>query len=98
MTSCIVGKKIFYSHTFMHYKCDMKIGAQGPGLLELYPFVIFHYFDMHLFSVKDISGNTYLQTSTFVHMTSITSCIVENKINGNRARSLRVISLYCSYY
>ena len=27
MTSCIVGKKVFYSHTFMHYKCDMKIGA-----------------------------------------------------------------------
>ena len=27
MTSCIVGKEIFYSHTFMHYKCDMKIGA-----------------------------------------------------------------------
>ena len=27
MTSCIVGKKIFYSHTFMHYKCDMKIDA-----------------------------------------------------------------------
>ena len=22
-----MGKKIFYSHTFMHYKCDMKIGA-----------------------------------------------------------------------
>ena len=42
----------------MHYTCDMKIGASGPGLLELYPFFIFHYFDMHLFSVKDISGNT----------------------------------------
>ena len=24
----------------MHYKCDMKIGASGPGLLELCPFVI----------------------------------------------------------
>ena len=24
----------------MHYKCDMKTGASGPGLLELYPFVI----------------------------------------------------------
>ena len=36
----------------------MKIGASGPGLLELYPFVIFNYFDVHLFSVKDISGNT----------------------------------------
>ena len=24
----------------MHYKCDMKIWASGPGLLELYPFVI----------------------------------------------------------
>ena len=42
----------------MHYTCDMKIGASGQGLLELYPLVIFHYFDMHLFSVKDISENT----------------------------------------
>ena len=36
----------------------MKIGASGPGLLEIYPIVIFHYFDRHLFSVKGISGNT----------------------------------------
>ena len=42
----------------MHYIYDMKIGASGRSLLELYLFVIFHYFDMHLFSVKDISGNT----------------------------------------
>ena len=40
----------------------MKTGASGPGLLELYPFFIFRYFDMHLscvnFCVKDISGIT----------------------------------------
>ena len=42
----------------MLYTWGMKIGASGPGLLELYHFVIFHYFDVHLFSVKDISGNT----------------------------------------
>ena len=55
----------------------MKIGASGPGLLELYPFVIFHYFLLKI-SLEIL----YLQTSTFVHMTSMTSCIVENKIRA----------------
>ena len=54
----ILIKKSFYTCTFMHYTCDMKKEASGPGLLELYSFVIFHYFDVHSFSVKDISGNT----------------------------------------
>ena len=39
----------------MHYTCDMKTGASGPGLLELYPFFIFCYFDMHLFCVNFVS-------------------------------------------
>ena len=46
----------------MHYTCDMKIGASGPGLLELYPFVIFHYFDMHLFVSKISQELLYLET------------------------------------
>ena len=41
--------------TFMHNTCDMKTGASGPGLLQLYPFFIFRYFDMHLFCVNFVS-------------------------------------------
>ena len=36
----------------------MKTEASGPGLLQLYPFFIYCYFDMHLFCVKDISRTT----------------------------------------
>ena len=36
----------------------MKTEASGPGLLQLYPFFIYCYFDMHLFCVKDISPTT----------------------------------------
>ena len=39
----------------MHYTCDMKTGASGPGLLQLYSFFIFRYFDMHLFCVNFVS-------------------------------------------
>ena len=39
----------------MHYTCDMKTEASGPGLLQLYPFFIFCYFDMHLFCVNFVS-------------------------------------------
>ena len=39
----------------MHYTCDMKTGASGPDLLQLYPFFIFHNFDMHLFCVNFVS-------------------------------------------
>ena len=39
----------------MHYTCDMKTGASGPDLLQLYSFFIFRYFDMHLFSVSFVS-------------------------------------------
>ena len=31
--------KIFYTNTFMHYTCDMKTEASGPGLLQFYPFL-----------------------------------------------------------
>ena len=36
----------------MHFTCDMKTEASGPGLLQLYPFFIFRYFDMYLFCVN----------------------------------------------
>ena len=39
----------------MHYTCDMKTGASGPDLLQLYSFFIFGYFDMHLFCVSFVS-------------------------------------------
>ena len=66
----------------MHYTCDMKIGASGPGLLELYPFVIFHYFDMHLFSLKDISGNTLNSNFNFCTHDKYDELFVENKIRA----------------
>ena len=70
----------------MHYTCDMKTGASGPGLLELYPFFIFCYFDMHLFCVNSVSKIShellYLETCNFVYMTSMTSCVVGKKIRA----------------
>ena len=39
----------------MHYTCDMKTGSSGPGLIELYPFFIFCYFDIHLFCANFVS-------------------------------------------
>ena len=71
----------------MHYTCDMKTGSSGPDLLQLYPFFIFRYFDMHLFCVNFLSKISpellYLETWNFVHMTSMTSCIVGKKIRAN---------------
>ena len=50
----------------MHYTCDMKTEASGPGLLQLYPFFIYWYFDMHLFCVNFVSNISpellYLET------------------------------------
>ena len=39
----------------MHYTCEMKTGASGPDLLQLYSFFIFRYFDMRLFCVNFVS-------------------------------------------
>ena len=53
----------------MHFTCDMKTEASGPGLLQLYPFLIFRYFDMHLFCVNFVSKISpkllYLETWKF---------------------------------
>ena len=45
---------------------EKKIRAKGPGPLELFPF-------------REL---LYLETWNFVHMTSMTSCIVEKKIRA----------------
>ena len=37
-TSFQILMNLVYTYTFMHYTCDMKTGASGPGLLELYAF------------------------------------------------------------
>ena len=70
----------------MHYTRDMKTGASGPDLLQLYPFFIFRYFDMHLFCVNFVPKISpellYLETWNFVHITSMTSCIVGKKIRA----------------
>ena len=62
----------------MHYKCDMKIGASGPGLLELYFIILICIY----FLLKISQEILYLQTSSFVHMTSMTSRIVGKKIRA----------------
>ena len=70
----------------MRFTCDMETEASGPGLLQLYPFFIFRYFDMDLFCVNFVSKispeQLYLETWNFVHMTSMTSCIVGKKIRA----------------
>ena len=54
----------------------------GPGPLELFPFVVLAILmAMAFICVKDISV-TYLETWNFVHMTSMTSCIVGKKIRA----------------
>ena len=67
MTSCIVGKKI---------------GAVGSGHLELFPFVVFSVcLWVNIYFVSKISQELlYLESWNFVHMTSMTSCIVRKKI------------------
>ena len=79
----------------MHYTCDMKTGAWVPDLLQLYPFFIFRYIDMHLFCVNFVSKISpellYLETWNFVHMASMTSCIVGKKI---RAMGLGPLELF----
>ena len=55
----------------------------GPGPLELFPFVVLAILmAMAFICVKDISGTTLLETWNFVHMTSMTSCIVGKKIRA----------------
>ena len=67
MTSCIVGKKI---------------GAVGSGHLELFPFVdLAVCVWVNIYFVSKISQELlYLQSWNFVHMTSMTICIVGKKI------------------
>ena len=69
MTSCIVGKKI---------------RAMGPGPLELFLFVVLAIkLCIFLNFVSKISQELlYLETWNFVHMTSMTSCIVGKKIRA----------------
>ena len=68
MTRCIVGKKI---------------RTMGPGLLDLFPFVVLAILmAMAFICVKDISGTTLPRNLNFVHMTSMTSCIVGKKIRA----------------
>ena len=81
-----VFNEIYFTHTPLCTTRYMKTGASGPGLLELYPFFIFRYFDMHLFCVNFVSKISheplYLETWNFVHMASMTSCIVGKKIRA----------------
>ena len=67
MTGCIVGKKT---------------RAMGPGPLELSPFVVLAICVwVNIYFVSKISQELlYLQSLNFVHMTSMTSCIVGKKI------------------
>ena len=67
MTSCIVGKKI---------------EAMGPDPLELFPFVLLAICVwVNIYFVLKISQEIlYLESWNFVHMTSMTSCIVGKKI------------------
>ena len=67
MISCIVGKKI---------------GAVGSGHLELFSFVVLAICVwVNISFVSKISQELlYLESWNFVHMTSMTSCIVEKKI------------------
>ena len=67
MTSCIVGKKI---------------GAVGSGHLELFPCVVLAICVwINIYFVSKISQELlYLESWNFVHMTSMTSCIVGKKI------------------
>ena len=69
MTSCIVGKKI---------------RAMRPGPLELFPFVVLAIkFCIFLHFVSKISQELlYLEILNFVHMRSMTSCIVGKKIRA----------------
>ena len=67
MTSCIMRKKI---------------GAVGSGHLELFPFVVFSVcLWVNIYFVSKISQELLnLESWNFVHMTSMTSCIVGKKI------------------
>ena len=54
----------------------------GPGPLELFPFVVLAILMVMAFVSKISQELLYLQTWNFVHMTSMTSCIVEKKIKA----------------
>ena len=55
----------------------------GPGPLELFPFVgLALLMSMAFTCVKDSQELLYLETWNFVHMTSMTSCIVGKKIRA----------------
>ena len=59
---------------------------QGQIYYSYTPFFIYCYFDIHLFCVNFVSKISpellYLETWNFVHMTSMTSCIVGKKIRA----------------
>ena len=57
--------------------------------IRIISFVLFHYFNVHLFSVKDISGNTL--PTNFNFCTRDKHCIVKNKI---RAIGLSPLELF----
>ena len=42
----ILMKFILHIHLYALHICDMKTGASGPDLLQLYSYFIFRYFDM----------------------------------------------------
>ena len=67
MTSCIVGKKI---------------RAMGPGPLELFPFVVLVSLCCSAYLCEISQELLYLESWNFVHMTSMTSCIVRKKIRA----------------
>ena len=60
----------------------MKTGASGPGLLELYPYLYFVILICIYFVSKISYELLHLETCNFVHMTSMTSCIVGKKIRA----------------
>ena len=68
----------------MHYTCDMKTEASGPGLLQLIPFLyIVILICIYFVSVSKISPELlYLETWNFVHMTSMTSYYVGKKVRA----------------
>ena len=86
-----ISQELLYLETwnFVHmtsmtrYIVGKIIRAMGPGPLELFLFVVLAILmAMAFICVKDISGTTLLETWNFVHMTSMTSCIVGKKIRA----------------
>ena len=84
MTSCIVGKKI---------------GAVGPGHLELFLFVVLTICVwVNIYFVLNISQELlYLECWNFVHMTSMTSCIVGKKIGVIGPGPYSYLPLFSAY-